>query len=64
MKIKLTEIRNQKKWSQSKLSLISGVSRTYISEIEAGKYNPTIDIICKLTKALGCSLDDLVDCDQ
>lgn len=63
MKIKVEELRRKKRWSQSKLSIISGVSRTYISEIESGKYNPTIDIVCKLAKALNCKLDDLVDCD-
>lgn len=63
MKINLRALREQKKWSQSKLAILSGVSRPYISEIEAGKYIPTVDIACKICKALGCSMDDFIDCE-
>lgn len=63
MKIKLEEVRMKKGWSQRKLSLISGVSRSYISQIESGQYIPTADILCKLSKALECTINDLVDCE-
>lgn len=47
--------------SINKLSKISGVSRGYIGELEAGKYkNPTVDILCKIAKGLNCRLDDIV----
>lgn len=61
-KIRLKELRRQKRWSQSKLGRISGVSRSYISDIEAGRYKPTADIICKLCKALNCTPNDLIVC--
>lgn len=65
MKLRLKELRKRKRWSQSKLSKISGVARGYISEIESGKYtNPTADVICRLCKALGCTPSDLIICEE
>jgi transcriptional regulator with XRE-family HTH domain len=61
--INLKELRETKEYSKSQLSELSGVSVSYISEIEAGKYHPTDDIICKLCKALNCMPNDLVKCD-
>jgi len=63
MKIRLEEVRRAKKWSQSKLAIMSGVGRSYISEIESGKYCPTADVICKLCFALKCTPNDLIDCE-
>jgi len=62
MKLKLRELRRQKRMSQQKLSMKSGVAKGYISQIEKGQYKPTIDIICKLCNALGCTPNDLLDC--
>lgn len=65
MKIKIKEIRMQKEWSISKLSIKSGIAKGYISEIETGKYkNPSIKVLCNLCNALGCTLNDLVDCKE
>lgn len=58
--LKLQEIRESKGLSKSKLSRLSGVSRPYISQIEVGKHIPRIDIVCKLCKGLGVSLEELV----
>lgn len=63
MKIHLKRLRLQNNFTQEQLSNISGVGRSYISEIETGKYIPTADILCKLCKALGCKLTDLVSCE-
>jgi transcriptional regulator with XRE-family HTH domain len=64
LRLNITKVRKQKGMSQDKLSEVSGVSRSYICELELGKYNnPTADVLCKISKALGCSIDDLVDCD-
>ena len=61
MPLRLEQIRRSRKMSQLQLAKKSGVSRTYISELESGKYNPS-KTLCKLAKALDCSLDDLVNC--
>jgi transcriptional regulator with XRE-family HTH domain len=64
LKLKIKEQRLKRKWSIRKLSLISGVSKGYLSELEHDVYeNPSVMVICKIKKALNCSLDDLIDCD-
>ncbi len=45
-------IRERKGWSQDLLSEVSDLHRTYISGIERGVRNPTIDIIERLAEAL------------
>lgn len=50
---KLKDFRQDKKWSQEKLSKESGVSRNTISSIENGtNVNVTRDVMEKLAKAL------------
>lgn len=48
-------------WSQSRLARESGVSQTYISELEAGKWSPNIAVLRKLAAALGVSVTALLD---
>ena len=38
--------------SQEKLALAAGVDRSYMSEIERGLANPTLDLLLKLSNAL------------
>jgi len=47
--------------TQAELSKLSGVSQSTISEIESGKTISRFDVIALLTKALGISMDQLVD---
>lgn len=37
-----------------------GVSRSFVSDIENGKTNPTLSTISKLAKALGISSNELL----
>lgn len=53
-------LRQAKGWTQTRLSKESGVSQTYISELEAGKSNPTIPIVRKLAAALGVPVGTLL----
>jgi len=47
--------------SQEKLARLADVSNNTIINIEAGKqYNPTIDTLKKVAKALVVSVDDLI----
>lgn len=64
MRLKLSEVRRARGWSQRKLGMISGLSRSHISEMEKGMYDPTIKTICRLCKALGCTPNDLIDCED
>jgi transcriptional regulator with XRE-family HTH domain len=45
--------RKRLNYSQSKLAEITGLSKSYIGDIEVGKKFPSIDSIEKLGKALG-----------
>jgi transcriptional regulator with XRE-family HTH domain len=54
--------RDKKGWSQDQLSEKSGLHRTYISGIECGIRNPTIEIVQQLAIALEIELSDLFVC--
>lgn len=60
IKILLGEIRTRRGMSLEVLSKKSGVSRSHINFIENRMRNPTISVMCKLAKALGVGLDDIV----
>lgn len=53
------KVREALGWSQDKLSEESGLHRTYISGIERGVRNPTVEIVQKIALALGVSIADL-----
>lgn len=57
----IKKYRQLKDWSQSRLARESGVSQTYISELEAGKWTPNLSILRKLAFALGVPLSVLLD---
>ncbi len=57
---KLKETRIQKGLSQEKLAFKSGLHRTYISDIERGARNLSLQNIEKIAKALGISNSELL----
>lgn len=48
----LKKIREDKNISQTELSILSGISQNYISEIEAGKKLPSLTILEKIATGL------------
>lgn len=58
----LKEIREKEHMSAVTLSAISGISTTYISEIETGRANPTIKIMCRLAEAMRVPVGCLLYC--
>ena len=56
----LKSIREAKKMSQGDVMRAMGCSRSYISNIENGKTNPTLETISKLAKVLGVSTGELL----
>jgi transcriptional regulator with XRE-family HTH domain len=56
----LKTLRGAKGWTQKQLADVSGVSQTYISELEAAKSQPTVAVAIKLAQALGIELIDLL----
>lgn len=56
----LKRIRTEKGISQGDIVRTLGVSRSFISNIENGKTNPTLSTIAKLAKALEVPIEDLI----
>ncbi len=56
----LKRIRTAKNISQGDIARELEVSRSFISNIENGKTNPTLATITKLAKAVGVSADQLI----
>ena len=57
--MRIVYLRKQKGWSQLDLSIESGVNRNYLSDLENGRRNPTVDILEKIANALGITLEFL-----
>lgn len=58
--LKLKQLRQKKNWSLNDLSLKTGLSKSYLNEIENGKKFPKHDKIVQLSDILNCSYDELV----
>jgi transcriptional regulator with XRE-family HTH domain len=56
----LRRLRGEKKISQEKLALMTGLDRTYISLLERGMRQPTLKTMLLLARALGVSSGQLI----
>ncbi len=56
----LKRIRTEKEITQGDIVRALGVSRSFVSNIENGKTNPTLATITKLSQAIGVSTDELL----
>ncbi len=61
IKILVWEARNRKGMSEEELAEKSGVSKSTIQRIEAGKTSPSINKLGKIAEALGLKVEDLFD---
>jgi len=59
--LKIKELRAKKNISQQELSDLIGVKRQYISQIETGDYNVTIDTLNKIANAFEINISDLLE---
>ena len=50
---RLHQLRKRKKLTLDELAVMSGVSRSMLSQIERGQTNPTFATLWNLTRALG-----------
>ena len=57
--LKMKAVRAGMDLSQEKLAELVGVTRQTIGMIEAGKYNPTLNLCLAICKALHKTLDEL-----
>lgn len=58
---KIRSIRKKRGLSQEELSFRASLHRTYISDIERGSRNVSLENIEKIAKALGISTKDLLE---
>ena len=56
----MKRIREKKNMSQGDIFRVTKIERAYISNLEAGKQNPTLETIEKLATSLGVPVDELL----
>lgn len=54
-------LREENGWSQEDYADRVGIHRTYVSDIERGRRNPTVSVVEKLAKPLGVASGRLLD---
>jgi len=59
IKFFIKEKRIEKHLSIRKLAKLSGVSKSFISYIEAGDKKPSLETLCYLARALQCDVSEL-----
>lgn len=62
--LKLKQFRQEKGWSLQELSELSGISASYLNEIEKGKKYPKTDKILLLSSVLGLEYSELISSDM
>ena len=56
---RIQKLRNEKGYTQQKLSEMIGISNNYLSDIERGKSFPKSDKLVAIASALDCSADEI-----
>lgn len=59
--LKIKELRKQKKYSQEQLANLSSINKSYISKIETGKTEVSLEIINKLAMAFEIEINKLFE---
>jgi transcriptional regulator with XRE-family HTH domain len=57
---RIAERRKQLGLGQERLALDAGLHRTYLTTVERGMRNPSLETLCRIANALGCDVADLV----
>jgi XRE family aerobic/anaerobic benzoate catabolism transcriptional regulator len=55
--------RIRKGFNQVQFASLLGISQTHLSQIELGKKKPSLDLLVIISKALECSINDLIQDD-
>ncbi|MCE7886669.1 MAG: XRE family transcriptional regulator [Alphaproteobacteria bacterium PRO2] len=57
---RIRTLRNKRKWSQEELADRAGLHRTYISHLEGGKRQISVETLCKIAKGLNITSSELM----
>ncbi len=60
----LRRLREAKHLSQENLARHAGLTTRAYRDIEEDRYTPTISVVIRLARAIGCTLDDLLPLDE
>ena len=55
------KLREEKGWSQEDYADRAGIHRTYVSDIERGRRNPTVTVVEKLAAPFNVPVGRLID---
>ncbi len=58
---RIKAVRKERGWSQEQLAERVGISTQYVSNIERGKENPTLDLLLRVAQALKVSPAEIFD---
>lgn len=58
--LNVRKLRQERELSQERLSLLSGLSRAYVSSVETGRRNATLDTLDILARTLGVDGSELI----
>lgn len=58
---KIKNLRNNKDWSQAELAQKLGLSHGHITRLETGKFNPSTEVLKKISELFDISADFLLD---
>lgn len=56
---RIGRLREERGWSQTDFARSTGLNRAYLNEVEAGKRNPAIKNLIKISQGLGVELSYL-----
>ena len=62
--LKIKEIRINRGLTQKELSKLSGISESYIGDLERNEKEPTISILCRIAKALEVDIKELFNYEE
>jgi len=57
---RIVQMRRSKGLPQEKLALVAEIDRSYMSRIERGKINITVEKLYQIADALGCDVKELL----
>lgn len=61
---RISFFREAKGYSVNKLATLSGISQSYLRDVELGNKNPTVELLSYLCDALDISLQEFFDADS
>lgn len=58
---RVREKRKERRYTLKRLEKESGVSDSHISQLERGEKKPSLEVAYRLSKALGCRIEELFE---